>query len=99
MDVVPVPQQHTAKVLRPGAVHRTVDDYVADLPSTQFLWFGRQAEERIDLSVGEQRHRLDRPCRNPVDILDGVEPDIAGHAGQEHVLARAKPLHPYALAL
>src|SRR5262249_14831652 len=76
-----------------------VDDHVADLAGAEFLRFGWKTQECIDLSLDEKLFRLDRWSGNPVYVLDGVEPDIGGHAGEEQVRTRAQDLHAHASAL
>jgi hypothetical protein len=48
LDEVAVPDDQAAEVLGPGAVHRAVDQDMADLLRAQLLWRRREAEERID---------------------------------------------------
>jgi len=67
---------------------------VADLPGAQILRLGRKAEECVDPAVREQLHRLDLRAGDDLpDICGGVEPDMGGYGGQEHVWARAQALH------
>src|SRR5207302_3557855 len=41
--------QHTAEILRPGAVDRGVNDHMADMASAEILGLRRKAEDRVDL--------------------------------------------------
>jgi hypothetical protein len=62
--------------LRPRAIHCGIDDHLADTAGAQLLRLRRKGEERIDLAVDEQVFRLGRRIGDPVDIPDGVEPDL-----------------------
>src|SRR4029079_6910584 len=39
-----IPRQHAAKILRPWAILRTVEDNMTDVLRTQTLWFWRKSE-------------------------------------------------------
>jgi hypothetical protein len=52
------------------------------MPGAQILRLGRKAEEGIDLALDETLDRLDRRVGDPVEILDGVEPDLGGDQGR-----------------
>jgi hypothetical protein len=80
--------QHTAEILRPRGLDGGVDDHPADMASAEMLRLRRKAEERIDLSVREELNRWRRCARDPTDVVDGVEPDMSGHHGDEHMMAR-----------
>src|SRR5262245_25716348 len=69
------------------------------MPGQQFLWLGGKAEERGDLSLDEKRHWFYVRAGDPVDVLDGIQPHIRRHAGQEYMRARTQRLHADALAL
>jgi hypothetical protein len=51
---IPVAPEHAAEILRPRAIHRAVDDDVADLARAQILRHRRQTQASVDLAVGEQ---------------------------------------------
>jgi hypothetical protein len=95
----PIAPQHAAEILRPRAVHGAVDDDVADMPRAQILRLGRKAQKGIDLSFHELLDRLDGTVGDPAYVLDGVEPDMRGHQGHQHVRGRPPVLHPDAPAL
>jgi len=59
---------------------------------------GGEAEERVDLTFGEQIHRPDGLTRDPADIPAGIEPDVGQHAAHEHVRAGTQGRHPDGLA-
>ena len=83
VDVVPVGRHHTAEILRPWAVGGSFDDYVAGTPGAQLLRLGREPEEGIDLSLGEELERSERRVGDPTDVPGGIEPDLGGHQGQQ----------------
>src|SRR5262249_57447474 len=70
-----------------------------DVAGAQLLGFRRKAEARIDLSFGKKLHRSRSWAQNQIDILDGVKPNIGGHAGEERVLVDPQPLYAHLLAL
>jgi hypothetical protein len=98
-DELPVARQHAAEVLRPRAVCDTINDHAADLARTQFLRLGGEAEERVDLSLGEKLLWRDRWTCDSVDVLDRIKPNMGGHGCQEDVWGSTQALHPHLLAL
>jgi len=54
----PIAREHAAEKLRPGSVHRRIEDDPADLPGAQFLRFRRKAEEGVDFALDKQIFRL-----------------------------------------
>ena len=58
---------------------------MADFPGAQFLRRGRREEVCIVLSFDEAFRRI-AFFNDPFDVVDGVEPDIGGHQGNQHVL-------------
>jgi hypothetical protein len=52
----------------------------------QFLWPGRERQDRIDLPLGEERHGLGEGMDDPVDVLAWVHAHIGQNAGEEHVI-------------
>ena len=98
-DELPVPGHHAAEVLGPGPVHAAVDDHVPDLLRPQFLRVWREAQEGVDLPLGEELHRLRRGMRDPGDVLPGIQPHVGHHAGEEDVLAGAQLVHRDGLPL
>ena len=70
---------------------------MVDIPGAQLLGLRRKAEERIDLAVDEQLLRLDRWARDPIDVGDGVEPDISGHDREKAVPLGPDALYPHTL--
>ena len=72
---------------------------MADVAGTQLLGLGRKTEERIDLALGEERHWFDIWASDPVDVVNGIKPDIGRHAGQKYMRARAQGLDADTLAL
>jgi ribose transport system ATP-binding protein len=100
VDEVPVARQHTAEVLRPGAVHRAIDDHVADVPGPQFLGLGRKTQERIDLPLGEELFWLDRGTRDPVDVLGrGYDEILYALFGAKPARSGTLTLHGHAYEL
>src|SRR5205823_13049851 len=67
-DEFAIPRQHAAKILRPWAILRAVDDDMTDVLRTQTLWFWRKSEEGVDLTLGKQFDRFGRRDRHPLDI-------------------------------
>src|SRR5882724_835262 len=55
--VFAVAGEHTAEILRPGAVHGGVDDHMPDAASAEILRLRRKAEECVDLSLREELGR------------------------------------------
>src|SRR5438093_138407 len=55
-DKVPVARQHAAKVLRPGAVHIAVYDYVPKLSCAQLLRLRWSTQERVSFPVDKELH-------------------------------------------
>src|ERR1044071_4778350 len=95
---LPVACKHAAEVLRPGPVDGAVDDHASDVASAQFLWLRWKAEEGVDLALREKLFWRGRLVRDPVDVLQGIKPDMSRHGSQEDVRRAAKPLHAHALA-
>src|SRR5689334_12859696 len=97
-DKLPVACKHAAEVLRPGPVYSAADDHASDVSRAQFLWLRRKAEESVDLALREKLFWRRRLVSDPVDVLQGIKPDMGGHGSQEDVRRPAKPLHAHALA-
>src|SRR6516225_5149247 len=94
-----IPGQHAAKILRPWAILRAVDDDMSDVLRTQPLWFWRKSEEGVDLALSEQLDRFDRCARHPLDILGGIESNESRHRAEENVGACLKRLDAYGSTL
>jgi hypothetical protein len=77
-------------------VGAAVEDHVPDLPRAQVLRPGREAQEGVDLAISEQ---FERALGDPVYVAAGVEPDPAGHRGEEHLRARSQGLYSDGLTL
>src|SRR2546425_1365104 len=92
-DELAMPRDHAAEVLRPRAIHAAVDHDVADLLRAERLRIGREPQEGVNLTFGQELHRLGRRVRRPIDVLVRVQAYVRHDAGEEHVLARAEPLH------
>lgn len=82
----PVAADHAAEVLGPRPVCRRVEENVADSPRPELLWLRREAQERIDLLLGEEPHGLVGRNGDPVDVFPGIESHMREHR-QEHVSA------------
>src|SRR6516162_8711573 len=85
-----IPRQHAAKILRPWAIIRAVDDDTANILGTQTLWLWRKSEEGVYLALSEQLDRFDRCARHPLDILGGIESNHSRHRAEENVGAGLK---------
>ena len=83
---LPVGGHDAAKVLRPGPVHAAVDDHMPDLPGPQLLGEGRKGHESVDLALGQMLHGLGRSLGHEANVLAGIQADVGGHAGDEHVV-------------
>ena len=97
LDIVRRARKHAAVILRPRAVEGTADDRVADFPVAQFLRLGRDGGEGIDFLVDEELDQV--VAHDPLDIVDGIEPDIGGHDDKQHVRRRLEVVHAYFPAL
>src|ERR1700692_409797 len=86
-DEFAISRQHAAKILRPWAIPRAVDDDMTDVLRTQTLWFWRKSEEGVDLTLSKQLDRLDRRTGHPLDILGGIESNERRHRAEENVVA------------
>src|SRR6267143_4042224 len=69
------------------------------MPGTKLLRLGGKAQERVDLAVDEELHWPDGAAGDPINILAGVDTDIAGDDGQKQMRGRAKGFDPHTLAL
>src|SRR5215472_15658536 len=56
----PIAQEHAAEILRPRPVRGSIEDYVTDMSGAQILGFGREGQERVNLTLHEQFNRLER---------------------------------------
>jgi hypothetical protein len=56
-----------------------------DVARTQVLRVGRQGEEGVDLALDEKLLRGRERAGHALDVLDGIEPDIGGHAGDQRL--------------
>jgi hypothetical protein len=54
LNEITIAGHHAAKVLRPGAVLRRVDDHVVNLLCAQPLRLGREGEKGVNLSFSKQ---------------------------------------------
>lgn len=89
-DEFAIPRQHAAKILRPRAIPRAVDDDMTDVLRTQTLWFWRKSEEGVDLALGKQLDRFDLRARHPLDILGGIKSNKRRHRAEENVVGCLK---------
>src|SRR6516164_6575256 len=87
-----IASQHAAKIIRPRAILRAVDDDMADVLRTQTLWFWRKSEEGVDLALSKQLDRFGGCARHPLDILGGIESNQSRHRAEEDVRACLKRL-------
>src|SRR5262249_62348670 len=67
-DEVPVPDDHAAEILRPGAVDGAVDDHVPELLCARLLRHWRKRHEGIDLALGEERSAVAHAIRYPYPV-------------------------------
>src|SRR5262249_51250140 len=56
--VFTVGRNHAAKVLRPRAVDRRIQNHVTSIAGAYFLRLGREGKERVDLALCKQVERL-----------------------------------------
>src|SRR5262245_48862671 len=89
-DKFSVRGHHAAEVLRPRSIRRAIDDDVPDPFVTEFLRVRREAEEAIDLALGEELHGLGRWVRYPADIPIRIEAHLGQHTCEKNVLAGAE---------
>src|ERR1700751_836829 len=60
---------------------------------------GGEAEEGVELALGEKIFWLRCRIGHPAHVLLGIEPDVGGHQGQQQVRARSEPRHSDGLSL
>src|SRR5439155_8208806 len=89
-DELAVRGDDAAEVLRPRAVDGAVQHDVSDLPRAEVLRIGREAEERVDLPLGQELLRLRGRIRRPGNVLAGIEADLRGDARGADVLGGPK---------
>jgi hypothetical protein len=82
-DEVAIALCEAAEVLRPRAIGGRVDDEAPDLPGSKLLRFGREPEDRIDLTLDELL--LGVRGEHDLQVLSRVEADIARHGGDKRV--------------
>ena len=65
----------------------------------QLLRHRREANQRINLTVGEELNRVGDRVHDPVDVFLGIEPHVGGHGGEEDVVRGAEcwNAHPHPL--
>src|SRR5215470_14620581 len=97
-DKIAVRSDHAAEILGPGSVESGVDQDVADLPGTHLLGLGRKADERVDLALGQELHRLGAETHDPIDVFLWVHPHVGGHARDVSVLTRTQRRDCHGLA-
>src|SRR6267154_4818133 len=71
---------------------------MADIASTQFLGLRRKSEECIDLSVRKKLLWRNGRAGNPIDVLDGVKPNMGGHGRYKHMRGGTEVMHAHCLA-
>ena len=57
-----------------------------DLPGPQLLGEGWKGHEGVDLALGQMLHGLGRSLGHEANVLAGIQADVGGHAGDEHVV-------------
>src|SRR5499427_288365 len=80
---VAVPGNHAAEVLGPWPVRPRVHEHMADLPGTELLGLGREAQPSIDLPLRQEPHRFRRGMHHPLDILLRVQAYVLQDASGE----------------
>jgi hypothetical protein len=92
-DEFPIAERHAAEVLRPRSVGGGVEDHAADLAGTQLLRLGRKSQKSIDSALGELLQKVAAAgCRDPVDVVAGVETDVRRNGRKKHMSAGARLL-------
>src|SRR5882724_3439533 len=89
---------HAAEIVRPGRIGGNVDDDVPDVPRARLPGIGRRPYERVDLTGGEALGLADLRIHDPVDLRNGIEPDVGGHRTHEQMLGGAYGAYSYSLA-
>src|SRR5262245_33981163 len=84
-----VARHDAAEILGPWTIHGALDHRVPDLLRAEFLGYRREADERINLPLGQEQDRLAGRMQDPVDIRAGIQPDILGHTSQKEVMHAA----------
>ena len=78
---------HAAKVLRPGAIQRGVDDSLPDLVGTELKGLLRKGQEGVHFALDEESHRFgDALSHNPVDVGLWIHSDVGHDAGDEYMI-------------
>src|SRR5215813_2157208 len=98
-DIIAVARQYAAKVLRPRAVERAVEDDAPDTLGAQLLRTRRKAEDGVDLALGEQLLWRNGVAGDPANVPAGVDTDVGGDDGQEQMLGRSQGSDTHGLTL
>ena len=69
------------------------------MPGAQFLRFGWEGQERVDLALREQGHEIAVRAGDPVDLGARVEPDMRCHQRKVEVAGLAERADADAQAL
>src|ERR687887_1088717 len=99
-DELPVTGHHAAEVLGPGPINHAVDDHVnvLDVPCLQhgpeLLGLRREAEESVNLAVGDLLHGIPWGLSHPADVFSGIQAHERGHAGDEEMTAGSQLADP-----
>src|SRR5262249_22385364 len=89
-DIIAVARQYAAKVLRPGAVERAVEDDAPDALGAQLYRVRRKAEEGVDLALGEQLLWGNGVAGDPAYAPNRGDTDVGSDDGQEQMLGRSQ---------
>ena len=83
-DELAMSHGQATKILRPGPIHRAVDDDVADLSRAKLLGNRRKGQIPIDLAIGEKLDRFGRRMDEPADVPARVHAYVSQHEARHH---------------
>ena len=73
-----------------------VDDNVAGVTHARLTGIGWESNKGVDLARGKELGLANRRIGYPIDVGDGVEPDIGGHNAHQQIIDRYSEGRAYA---
>src|SRR5262245_64565365 len=85
--------------MRPGSVDTAVQNDIADSPSPKLLRDRWEMQNRIDLALGQETHRIGGRLLNQIDVPTRVKTELKQDHREKEMVRRPRPRDRDRLAL